>query len=115
MLVHRVGGGGAAAAGVRRDSVGTQHLAPMASGQSDTCSCTALAAAEEPLQKACDGDSVGTPQISAAPMLWQPLSRAKRRTLTQTLKVCFPLGAWARESVSRASAPPDQIEIEEID
>ena len=77
----------------------------MASGQSDTCSCTALAAAEEPLQKACDGDSIGTPQIS----------RAKRRTLTQTLKVCFPLGAWARESVSRASAPPDQIEIEEID
>ena len=81
----------------------------MASGQSDTCSCTALAAAEEPLQKACDGDSVGTPQISAAPML------CKRRTLTQTLKVCFPLGAWARESVSGASAPPDQIEIEEID
>ena len=105
MLVHRVGGGGAAAAGVRRDSVGTQHLAPMASRQSDTCSCTALAAAEEPLQKACDGDSIGTPQIS----------RAKRRTLTQTLKVCFPLGAWARESVSGASAPPDQIEIEEID
>ena len=43
MPVHRVGGGlGAAAADVRHDSVGTQHLAPMASEQSDSCSLTAF-------------------------------------------------------------------------